>query len=97
MKHKGYDSTLRVTDGEVRGVVRLENGTPAASASVVVTAGPAAIPDMAYLTDARGTFRIAGLQSGHWRIRAHAFDGLVGDASIQVPTGGVANVTITLR
>lgn len=65
------DLTLdfRIVGGEILGLVRLPDGSPAVSASVWL-AGPEGSEDTHVRTDAEGRFRFRGLAAGPYAVRA---------------------------
>lgn len=87
----------RMQHGSMNGrVVRAGTGEPVADATVtiVVAAGP--VPDIAPLTDEDGRFRLDGLPPGDWTLLALGARDERGQATVRVPAGGVAEVTIVL-
>jgi hypothetical protein len=76
-------------------VVRRER--PEVDAVVTVVDGPGMHIDLAPMSDADGWFALDDLAAGHWRLRANASDGAIGEAGVDVWDNSLSEVTIELR
>jgi hypothetical protein len=75
-------------------VVRGRAGRPVADATITIVRGAGPAPDIGPMTDRSGRFVLDGLMEGEWVLRALAPDGAIGEGTVHVSTGHVAQVTI---
>ncbi|WP_055526248.1 carboxypeptidase-like regulatory domain-containing protein [Streptomyces graminilatus] len=79
----------------ITGVVRDATGNPVPDASVYLTAGPEPYPDIAVLSAADGSFRLAVRADGVYTVQCRTPDGSVSETS--VTAGGDRPARATLR
>jgi Carboxypeptidase regulatory-like domain len=80
----------------IRGVVRDPAGRPVASARAFFAGGPAAVPDVAALTDDRGAFVLSVPTTGTWELRCDA-DGFAPAVERVEVSGDESTVEMRLR
>lgn len=82
--------------GTITGRVVTATGQQPVAAAQVVVVTNAAGPQRGALTDADGTFLIAGVPAGQVQLRARRIGYTPAEATVTVTDGGTATVTITL-
>jgi len=83
--------------GNVLGrVIRWDDGSPLADATITVVRGAGPAPDIAPMTDKAGRFAMDELPAGDWLLRAIGPDGELGETTIRVSAGATAKVTISV-
>lgn len=65
-------------------------------AAVTIVSGPGRAPDVAPVSDTDGWFTLDDLAVGRWRLQAHAPDGTIGVASVDVWADSLSEVTIVM-
>jgi Carboxypeptidase regulatory-like domain len=83
--------------GVVKGVVRDAAGKPVPGARVMFVEGPVALPDVAALTGADGSFAMAAPAAGTYQIEAHTDEFAPAKASVAVPHAGEGKVDIEVN
>lgn len=78
---------MAVTRSLISGVVSDGSGRPLVGARVSFTAGPVSLPDIAALTDSRGSFTLTAPEPGSYEIEAVAEGFASKRASVAVSAG----------
>ncbi len=73
----------------ISGVVRDEHSNPVPGASVYVVDAPAALPDIALLTDGDGRFALSAPVAGRYTIEANAGIGTPARGTVEVGDGAI--------
>ena len=81
----------------VSGLVQDESGEPISMARVAFVAGPEPFPDIAALTDRRGTFTLSAATPGRYELMCSADGFYPSKREVELKIGAVANVTFTLK
>lgn len=90
----GARKAERPIPGSVRGrVVRADNASPVANATVTMVQGPGSSPESSVTTDGAGYFALTGLTEGEWVLSAMSSAGS-GRAAVHVFNNAASNVTI---
>jgi len=79
----------------IQGQVLDPQGRPVAGAAVYVASAPAAMPDIAQLTDADGRFTVAAPVAGRYTLGARSDE--FGQARAEVEVGGGGAVVVEIR
>jgi hypothetical protein len=74
-------------------VVRADDGSPVANATIDVVHGPGPVPELPVTTNSAGSFAVPGLREGQWVLAARSPVGR-GQASVHVFDSAVSDVTI---
>jgi hypothetical protein len=85
-----------VTPSLISGIVSDVSGRPLAGARVSFTAGPVSLPDIAALTDSRGSFTLTAPAPGSYEIEAVAEGFVSKRVSVAVSAGRPARVELVL-
>lgn len=86
-----------IMSGSIRGqVLDSKDGTPIQDAAIVIVQSAGNAPDIAPVTDERGTFSLEGLPRGRWTLRAIGPDGETGEATVFVRDGAESNLVIQM-
>jgi len=80
----------------ISGVVRSADGDPVQHARVYFTGGPVALPDIAALTDAEGSFTLSAPDAGTYRIECVAEGFAPAEATLDVAPGQEGRVELRL-
>lgn len=80
----------------IRGVVRSVEGPPIVQARAYFVSAPAAVPDIAALTDERGEFTLSAPAAGTYRLECAA-EGYAGETiTVDAPSEGESRVEVRL-
>jgi hypothetical protein len=81
----------------ISGVVRSADGNPVEQARVYFASGPVALPDIAALTDAQGSFSLAAPAAGTYRLECVAEGFAPAEATVEVRPGQDSKVELGLE
>lgn len=81
----------------VAGRVVDQDGQPIAGASVLFTASPVAVPDIAQLTGSDGGFAMAAPAVGRYRVSVYAAGHAAAEYEVEVRTVALATLEIVLE
>ena len=81
----------------VAGRVVDSDGRPIAGASVLFSASPVAVPDIAQLTGSDGSFAMAAPAAGHYRVSVRASGHAAAEREVEVGAAAPAALEIVLE
>jgi hypothetical protein len=88
---------MGATPGVIAGTVHDARGIPIADARVYFIEGPEPLPEIAALTDAKGTFSLTAPQEGRYTVQGRADGFAPKSVAVEVSAGKTVTIDIKLK